>query len=341
MVAMNNFLHEFFTAFIQMFLTIVVVTASLYGLLRYTPLGNQVSLVAQQFVNPSQSNWVQSAAQRALPQMSPGDLFQVINEYRWRQNLPVLSNAYPVCQNVGSLEADPGLASRQQIFGVCEQCIKAVMVRVGSWGRAEAALETMLESDSTGTALNSDEYNLLCVEKKGDGLVMLMAVYQDGADSQAVPESDPAPPQQAQPAPKNFTEDQLWQALIDYRRAHQKPDLQRNDRLCQYARERVAEHIEMEATVAPEEYPNQDKYPLDAHAGFAADAESGYAFEVTGVNELAENLAYWPTAEYPHHVIEWGWDTSTEGHREAQLTEYYDKACITGQDGFFVALFGK
>jgi uncharacterized protein YkwD len=91
----------------------------------------------------------------------------------------------------------------------------------------------------------------------------------------------------------------------------------------------------------PQEYPVPDKYPLDAHAGFAADADSGYVFEITGKNYVAENLAYWPSAQAATHVIEWGWDSSTEGHREAQLSNDFTHACITGQEGFYVAIFGR
>jgi uncharacterized protein YkwD len=90
-----------------------------------------------------------------------------------------------------------------------------------------------------------------------------------------------------------------------------------------------------------EEYPNQSKYPLDNHAGFISDGESGYLFTTTEFNVVAENLAYWPTAQYASQVIEWGWDTSTEGHREAQLSTDYTHACLSGRNGFFVAIFGR
>ena len=93
--------------------------------------------------------------------------------------------------------------------------------------------------------------------------------------------------------------------------------------------------------IPKEEYKNPDKYPLDAHAGFERDGDSGYLFEVTGFNAVAENLAYWPSAEYPNQVIEWGWDTSTEGHREAQLSDEYSHACLAGGDGFYVAIFAR
>lgn len=143
------------------------------------------------------------------------------------------------------------------------------------------------------------------------------------------------------PPPKNFTESQLWQALVDYRHTHQKPDLLPDERLCVYARGRIAEHLQLFASTDKENYPKPDKYPLDAHAGFVRDGDSGYLFESTGFQAIAENLAYWPSAQYANQVIEWGWDTSTEGHREAQLTTDYTHACLTGQDGFFIALFAR
>ncbi len=139
----------------------------------------------------------------------------------------------------------------------------------------------------------------------------------------------------------DFTREQLWQALVDYRHAHTKSDLQQSDNLCNYASKRVAEHLDMYTNKSKEEYLNQDKYPLDAHAGFSRDGESGYVFEATGFNMVAENLAYWPTAKAPNQVIEWGWDTSTEGHKEVQLSEEYSHACIMGSGGFYVAIFAR
>jgi len=182
-------------------------------------------------------------------------------------------------------------------------------------------------------ALTQDDFTHACIYSQNEYVLVLLGTIITN------------PPTET-PASKeinilNFTREQLWQALVDYRHAHTKSDLQQSDNLCAYASKRVAEHIEMYANKPKADYLNQDKYPLDAHAGFSRDGQSGYLFEATGFNMVAENLAYWPTAQAANQVIEWGWDTSTEGHKEAQLSEEYSHACIMGSDGFFVAIFAK
>jgi len=112
--------------------------------------------------------------------------------------------------------------------------------------------------------------------------------------------------------------------------------------LCLYAQKRLQDHLTLiEKKTPPADYPNPDKYPLDSHQGFSVDAQSGYAFDVTQTQKLAENLAYFPNAQTATQIIEWGWDTSTEGHREAQLSNDYSKACLWGEAGFYVAIFGS
>lgn len=140
----------------------------------------------------------------------------------------------------------------------------------------------------------------------------------------------------------NFTEDQLWNALQTYRRSQGRSDLQKDENICRYARKRVQDHLDLLSKhLDAAAYPVPEKYPLDGHQGFKNDGDSGLLFEITQKTQLAENLAYWPNAQDPIHVIEWGWDSSTEGHREAQLSNDWTSACIAEQNGFYVAIFGK
>ena len=183
------------------------------------------------------------------------------------------------------------------------------------------------------TALTQDDFTHMCIYSQNEYVLVLLGnIINTPPVKESASEEIRA---------LDFTREQLWQALVDYRHAHTKSDLQQSDNLCNYASKRVAEHLDMYATKSKEEYLNQDKYPLDAHAGFSRDGESGYVFEATGFNMVAENLAYWPTAQVPNQVIEWGWDTSTEGHKEVQLSEEYSHACIMGSGGFYVAIFAK
>ena len=126
----------------------------------------------------------------------------------------------------------------------------------------------------------------------------------------------------------------LWNALFSYRASHQRTSLARDESICSYARERVNEHSERLKALEP------DQEPLDAHAGFKRDADSGTLFERTGFPAVAENLAYLPDSRTATEIIEWGWDTSTS-HREAQLSNEWTHGCVVGTRPFYVALFGR
>lgn len=85
---------------------------------------------------------------------------------------------------------------------------------------------------------------------------------------------------------------------------------------------------------------SSDQEPLDAHAGFKRDADSGALFEQTGFSAVAENLAYLPDSMTATQIIEWGWDTSTS-HREAQLSNEWTHGCVVGTRPFYVGLFAR
>ena len=213
----------------------------------------------------------------------------------------------------------------------CSECSQKAYITTEGNYNLENQLAWMDTQDIT--TLTQDDFTHMCVYSQNEhALVLLGNIISNPPAKELVSEEIQA---------LDFTREQLWQALVDYRHAHTKSDLQQSDDLCNYANKRVAEHLDMFVNKPKEEYPNQDKYPLDAHAGFSRDGESGYVFEATGFNIIAENLAYWPTAQAPNHVIEWGWDTSTEGHKEVQLSEEYSHACIMGSGGFYVAIFAR
>lgn len=232
-----------------------------------------------------------------------------------------------------TLEVQAELSTEDlQIF--CPNCSKKAYYSIE--GNYKIPSETAWFQINQAQQLISQNYSHLCVYADDQKALLLLgdvnSQTQSNAKNKSISSDIPI---------YNFTESQLWQAFVDYRHAHTKPDILLSESLCQYARERVAEHVNLFESKAKEEYQNQDKYPLDAHAGFMRDGDSGYVFEKTGFNVVAENLAYWPSAQYPHQVFEWGWDTSTEGHREAQLSDEYTHACISGQEGFYVAIFGR
>jgi len=281
------------------------------------------------------SQIVRQKVETYIPITTPDELAKKINQYRATEGLSAFITDPVTCKATGSLENQE--LNQNAVFGVCPSCTHAALLTIGKYAYPNQILSSLLAEDSAAKIMNDPQLTHLCIQEKNDVLNLFLARISNTTTS-----TKPAPVITNVPSnPTNFSESQLWQALVDYRHAHKKPDLLLNENLCIYARKRVDDHITKMNTDAPETYPVPEKYPLDAHSGFARDAESGYAFEVTGMNALAENLAYWPNAQSANHVIEWGWDTSTEGHREAQLSVDYNHACLSGKDGFYVAIFGR
>lgn len=276
-----------------------------------------------------------------LPFTTPEELLTKINQYRQNQDLEHFQQDETTCATSTAISDQGADASNDQVFNVCATCTHAALVKISKFANSSQIVDFLLSEEGSAKLLNDDQLTHLCISEDTEYFTLFFAKHDPQTRNQSPETKPPITIDQPSANTTNFSEDQLWQALVDYRHAHTLPDLIREEQVCQYARKRVQDHITMLAEKEPSEYPVPDKYPLDAHAGFSRDADNSYAFDVTGKNQLAENLAYWPTAEYASHIIEWGWDTSTEGHRETQLSTDYTHACLSGQDGFYVAIFGK
>lgn len=132
----------------------------------------------------------------------------------------------------------------------------------------------------------------------------------------------------------NITETDLWQALANYRTAHSRNTLTREEPLCAYARQRVVEHQERLKNI------QEGESPLDNHSGFQRDADSGSIFSDTGFSSVAEVLAFLPDAQNSTQIIEWGWDSSP-AHREGLLSNDFTHACVVGTAPFYVGILGR
>ena len=131
-------------------------------------------------------------------------------------------------------------------------------------------------------------------------------------------------------------------ALNSYRQSHKVHALTEHPALCKYAEKRVKDQIAFGA--------------LDKHEGFRKDFDNEYGFPEILRHEypgegIGENLAYQHcrnmttgdpfVAETGTALIEWCFDSSTAGHREAQLSSRYNNACVRNEAGFFVIIFGE
>jgi hypothetical protein len=266
-----------------------------------------------------------------LPQTSPQILLTKINQYRTSASLPAFQTSDTLCAGFSATTVNPA-----NLLASCPECSHATLLSINMFAAPNSLLESLLADNSAKNTLNNRDLTHLCIGAQNDNLLLFFA-----QKLAAAPKSAPRVRVNATATPTHISEAELWQALTVYRQAQKRSTLNLNEKLCAYARKRVQDHLALMKEKPPEAYPVPDKYPLDGHAGFSADAASGYAFQVTGKNQLAENLAYWPTAKNGTQIIEWGWDTSTEGHRETQLSNDWSDACITGDQGFFVATFGR
>jgi len=259
--------------------------------------------------------------------LSTDTLIALVNQKRTENSMTTLTVGKQTCAVLHMYTESQHLTT-EQIRSACPTC-KSLNIYTYSEPMSEKTFLDATENDASMSALFKNKtITHTCAESVNGSL--FLATVEVG--------QTPAAPKQ----PKEISEDELWSALGEYRKDHQVPELSHDEKLCVYARKRLQDQLTLLKENKPAaSYPIPAKYPLDAHDGFKKDADTGYVFEVTNRSVVAENLAYWPTATYGVHVIEWGWDTSTEGHRETQLSTEYTAACLTGSKGFYVAIFAK
>ncbi len=145
----------------------------------------------------------------------------------------------------------------------------------------------------------------------------------------------------ASPTFPSLSNSDILAELNSYRAAHKIPALIENQLLCQYAEKRVQDLVVYGG--------------LDNHAGFIRDTENYDTLPDSLQNypggTIGENLAYQYCknmttgdsfiASTPQQLIEWCFDSSTRGHREAQLNPKYTAACVRNQEGYVVVIFGE
>lgn len=117
------------------------------------------------------------------------------------------------------------------------------------------------------------------------------------------------------------TDEELFLAVNNYRRAHGIAQVARSDTLCAIAKKRAQEQ--------------QALGTIDGHAGFAKYAQGQQEFSY-----LTEVLFGGDQPQSGVHIVEYGWDQSLTGHREAIQDRSMTHGC-GGVAGFFaVFIFG-
>lgn len=149
------------------------------------------------------------------------------------------------------------------------------------------------------------------------------------------------PQQSSKPALPQISDQEVIEALNRYRQVHGQHTLNVHDNLCKYAEKRVGDLVAFGG--------------LDNHKGFQEDfADQNNLPEVLkdypGA-KIGENLAHQFcrnmttgdsfVAETGTAIIEWCFDSSTKGHREAQLSSEFHNVCVRHADGMYVVIFGE
>jgi uncharacterized protein YkwD len=145
----------------------------------------------------------------------------------------------------------------------------------------------------------------------------------------------------AKPALPPISDQEVIDALNSYREVHGTHTLNVHPNLCSYAEKRVGDLVAFGG--------------LDNHQGFKEDfADLNNLPEVLKDypgSKIGENLAHQFcrnmttgdsfVAETGTAIIEWCFDSSTKGHREAQLSSEFHNVCVRHADGMYVVIFGE
>lgn len=124
------------------------------------------------------------------------------------------------------------------------------------------------------------------------------------------------------PDPRMSSADELFEAMNNYRRAHSVQTLQKSDLLCTIAQNRANEQV-----------ANGE---LDSHAGFEK-----YAKEQNEFSTMGEVLFGGAQPQYGVHIVEYGWNRSLTGHREAIQDPSWQYGCGGVAEYYAVFIFGS
>ncbi len=123
------------------------------------------------------------------------------------------------------------------------------------------------------------------------------------------------------PDPRMSTPEELNTAMNDYRKAHNVQQVTKNDLLCDIAQKRAEEQLANGG--------------LDGHAGFNKYGENQDEFF-----RMGEVLFGGVQPQYGVHIVEYGWDRSLTGHKEAIQNPSWNHGC-GGIAGYYaVFIFG-
>lgn len=140
---------------------------------------------------------------------------------------------------------------------------------------------------------------------------------------------------------RDVSDEEVFTALNQYRADHQVHALVVDHNLCQYAEKRVQDLVKVGS--------------LDNHEGFKQDFADqtnlpepikNYSGGYIGENLASQYCINGTTgesfvAQTGAALIEWCFDSSQKGHREAQLNTRYNAVCVRHSQNMYVVIFGE
>lgn len=220
-----------------------------------------------------------------------------------QQSLDIPDNLQPLLTSV-----NPAIPSQ----------VEAISIFVNNHQGVEKVLEevdSQLFSNQSYTQLGVATREAKLQQQNGTLIAIL-------ASPDFAPPPTPSSQKNTRTAVPEYTGQDLWQAVQNYRRAHQLALFEQSNELCTVASIRLNEQLELGK--------------LDNHDGFGPRAEQFFEQhpDWTAINE---NLA----GGYDTAVaaVEWGWDQSL-GHQALIQSQDYPYACAAANHGFAVLITG-
>ncbi len=211
----------------------------------------------------------------------------------------------------------------------------------------KAAVTALLDSDEQRQAALEGEFSevgiaALVVDDPNLGQVgVVVLLLAKPAPIRSVPAETISISSPKPPTFPPISDYEVFSALNSYRQSHGIHQLVQHEALCNYAQKRVGDLLANGG--------------LDGHAGFKKDFEDPAnppeALKSYSGHRIGENLAYQYCrnmqtsdsfiAQTGVALIEWCFDSSTKGHREAQLDARYNNVCVRHDKGYYVVIFGE
>lgn len=312
-----------------------IISSAIFGLLLFT---------AGVIIHPVLGTYVKNVAIQSpisLDQLDtsiePQLVIDEVNSLRADNSKPVLKHHSAFCQSaktaVANIEADTEL---DDMLKHCPDCQSVILLTMtGTYDEKE--IVSALKEKHLDSLLSNSTFT--CVEAKTNIVAISLGTLKFPSQSGSTSNSSTQRIGQATTPPMREIPDfEVVNALNHYRASHNIPQLVINQDLCNYAQKRVGDLVAFGG--------------LDNHAGFRKDFESDQTPKELGNypgHRIGENLAHQfcyrgsknVVANNGTALIEWCFDSSTMGHREAQLSPSFNAVCVRHAQNMYVVIFGE